>query len=177
MTTRARRCSIEGVAIVYGSDEPLKAWNRPTSKYPDWWRASPTQPDRMRRPRADGGRRGAARARHARHLRRGEIRAKRSIESHYDGRARGRATSSASRPAASGRTSARPPRTRINGAGTPGMPKRSGGRISCTAGSIALNVPVRARPSPLPGYTPPCGSGSSPSTSAPRWPRAGCTWR
>ena len=41
-------CSIEGVAIVYAADEPLaKAWNRPDYKQPDWWRANPTQPDRM----------------------------------------------------------------------------------------------------------------------------------
>ena len=35
-------CSIEGVAIVYGSDEPLeKAWNRPDFKSPEWWRTNP----------------------------------------------------------------------------------------------------------------------------------------
>jgi hypothetical protein len=41
-------CSIEGVAIVYGADEPLaKAWNRPDFSQPDWWHANPTRPDRM----------------------------------------------------------------------------------------------------------------------------------
>ena len=41
-------CSIEGVAIVYGADEPLeKAWNRPDFKRPEWWRYNPTLPERM----------------------------------------------------------------------------------------------------------------------------------
>jgi hypothetical protein len=41
-------CSIEGVAIVYAADEPMaRAWNRPDYNYPDWWRANPTQPERM----------------------------------------------------------------------------------------------------------------------------------
>jgi hypothetical protein len=41
-------CSIEGVAIVYGADEPLaKAWSRPDFNRPDWWHANPAQPERM----------------------------------------------------------------------------------------------------------------------------------
>lgn len=41
-------CSIEGVAIVYASDEPwTAAWDRPDYRYPDWWSAAPYHPDRM----------------------------------------------------------------------------------------------------------------------------------
>jgi hypothetical protein len=43
-----RACSIEGVSIVYAADEPIMAaWDRPDYRYPDWWRAAPSRPDRM----------------------------------------------------------------------------------------------------------------------------------
>jgi hypothetical protein len=43
-------CGVEGVAIVYAADEPLeKAWDRPDFRYPDWWHANPTRPERMGR--------------------------------------------------------------------------------------------------------------------------------
>jgi hypothetical protein len=43
-------CSIEGVAIVYATDEPYtEAWNRPDYAYPDWWSANPINPERMGR--------------------------------------------------------------------------------------------------------------------------------
>ena len=79
-------CSIEGIAIVYGADEPLeKAWSRPDFKSPDWWRSSPTQPERM------GDRAVAASAetaRAAREAAREEIRMKDADPSpHYAGRA------------------------------------------------------------------------------------------
>jgi hypothetical protein len=41
-------CSIQGVSIVYASNEPITAaWDRPDYRYPDWWRALPALPDRM----------------------------------------------------------------------------------------------------------------------------------
>lgn len=41
-------CTIEGVVVTYNRAEPLTAaWNRPEFRYPDWWRAEPTRPDRM----------------------------------------------------------------------------------------------------------------------------------
>jgi hypothetical protein len=40
-------CTVEGVAIAYGADEPLeKAWSRPDFNRPDWWRGDPTQTER-----------------------------------------------------------------------------------------------------------------------------------
>jgi hypothetical protein len=82
-------CSIEGVAIIYGSDEPLeRAWNRPDFKYPDWWRANPAQPDRTgeRAPMAGVEAPPAPAVRDT--SRRGETRAKEVDPSpHYDGRA------------------------------------------------------------------------------------------
>ena len=81
-------CSIEGVAIVYGADEPLeKAWSRPDFNYPDWWRANPAQPDRVgaRAPMAGVE---APPAPAVRDASRSEIRAKEVDPSpHYDGRA------------------------------------------------------------------------------------------
>lgn len=82
-------CSIEGVAIVYGADEPLeKAWNRPDFKRPDWWRANPAQPDRVgeRAPMAGVEAPPAPAVRDS--SRSGEIRAKEVDPSpHYGGRA------------------------------------------------------------------------------------------
>jgi hypothetical protein len=41
-------CSVEGVAIVYAANEPFSAaWDRPDFRYPDWWGAAPSRPDRM----------------------------------------------------------------------------------------------------------------------------------
>jgi hypothetical protein len=41
-------CAIESVAVAYSTAEPLgAAWDRPDYRYPDWWRANPTQPMRM----------------------------------------------------------------------------------------------------------------------------------
>jgi len=41
-------CTIEGVVVTYNSAEPLTAaWNRSDFRYPDWWSAEPTRPDRM----------------------------------------------------------------------------------------------------------------------------------
>jgi hypothetical protein len=79
-------CSVEGVAIVYGADEPLeKAWSRPDFKYPEWWRPNAAQPQRMGdRPVTSG----ADAARSARDTRREDIRMKETDPSpHYAGRA------------------------------------------------------------------------------------------
>ncbi len=41
-------CTITGVSVVYAADEPFAAaWERADYRYPDWWLASPTLPDRM----------------------------------------------------------------------------------------------------------------------------------
>jgi len=41
-------CTITGVSVVYAASEPYAAaWQRADYSYPDWWRASPTLPDRM----------------------------------------------------------------------------------------------------------------------------------
>ena len=79
-------CSIEGVAIVYGADEPFeKAWNRPDFKYPDWWRSNPTQPERMGERAVTAG---AEAARGVRDMPREDIRMKDVDPSpHYAGRA------------------------------------------------------------------------------------------
>jgi hypothetical protein len=78
-------CSVEGVAIVYGADEPLeKAWSRPDFKRPDWWRADPTQPERGARAAWAG----TETAPGTREMPREEIRMKDTEPSpHYDGRA------------------------------------------------------------------------------------------
>jgi hypothetical protein len=78
-------CSIEGVAIVYGADEPLeKAWNRPDFNRPDWWRANPTEAERM----GDRAVTAGAEAARVRDLPREEIRMKDVDPSpHYAGRA------------------------------------------------------------------------------------------
>jgi hypothetical protein len=40
-------CAIDGVSVVYSAAEPYRAaWDRPDYRYPDWWRANPTQPTR-----------------------------------------------------------------------------------------------------------------------------------
>jgi hypothetical protein len=78
-------CSVEGVAIAYGADEPLeKAWSRPDFKRPDWWRADPTQPERGARAAWAG----TETAPGTREMPREEIRMKDTEPSpHYDGRA------------------------------------------------------------------------------------------
>ena len=41
-------CTITGVSVVYAATEPYAAaWERADYSYPDWWRVSPTLPDRM----------------------------------------------------------------------------------------------------------------------------------
>src|SRR5439155_13402131 len=41
-------CAIEGVAVVYSATAPFSAaWDRPDYRYPDWWRAQPSRPERM----------------------------------------------------------------------------------------------------------------------------------
>ena len=41
-------CTITGVSVVYPTNESYAAaWERADYRYPDWWRASPTAPDRM----------------------------------------------------------------------------------------------------------------------------------
>ena len=41
-------CTIEGVEVTYQTDEPMSAaWNRSDFRYPDWWHAEPSLPDRM----------------------------------------------------------------------------------------------------------------------------------
>jgi hypothetical protein len=80
-------CSVEGVAIVYAAGEPLeKAWDRPDFRYPDWWHANPTQPERMG---ARAVTTGAETARPVRETPRAEaIRGKEADPSpHHDGRA------------------------------------------------------------------------------------------
>ena len=79
-------CSIEGVAIRYGADEPLeKAWNRPDYKYPDWWHANPALPERMGERAVTAG---VETTRDTGEMRREEIRMKDADPSpHYAGRA------------------------------------------------------------------------------------------
>ena len=41
-------CTVTGVSVVYAANEPYAAaWERADYSYPDWWRASPTLPNRM----------------------------------------------------------------------------------------------------------------------------------
>lgn len=41
-------CSIDGAVAAFNRSEPYSAaWNRPDFRYPDWWTAAPTHPDRM----------------------------------------------------------------------------------------------------------------------------------
>jgi hypothetical protein len=41
-------CTVAGVSLVYAVNEPYTAaWQRANYSYPDWWRASPTLPNRM----------------------------------------------------------------------------------------------------------------------------------
>ena len=79
-------CSIEGVAIVYGADEPFeKAWNRPDFKSPDWWRSNPPQPERIGDRAVTAG---SETVRGVRDMPRDDIRMKEADPSpHYAGRA------------------------------------------------------------------------------------------
>jgi hypothetical protein len=41
-------CTVEGAAVVYAADEPFAAaWDRADFRYPDWWHAEPSLPERM----------------------------------------------------------------------------------------------------------------------------------